>query len=365
MLRSPLHDLHLELGAKLGTFAGFEMPLWYPTKTINEHLHTRTHASLFDISHMGQISVTGCDAASELEALIPTDLHALPVNRLRYCYFTNNEGGILDDLIVTCLGQNYLLVVNAARKEHDLEHLRNNIVKSTVLEHDGRALIGLQGPKAHQVLGRIEPQVCELRFMTTGNFDLHGVSCTVSRCGYTGEDGFEISMPAESATSLAKDLLAQPEVIPAGLGARDSLRLEAGLRLYGQDIDTTTTPVEAHLQWTISKSRRSGGERAGGYPGDKIIQDQLTNGVNRRFVGLLPQSKMPARTGTDICGDNNTIGQVTSGLFAPSLKTPIAVGYVEKDYTTPGTEVHLNVRGNLQRTQVVALPFVPHRYNNI
>ena len=365
MLRSPLHELHIELGAKMGPFAGFEMPLWYPTKIVAEHKHTRSHASLFDISHMGQASIVGEDSASELEKLIPTDLKALPVNKMHYCCFTADNGGILDDLVITSLGQDYFVVINAARKEHDLNHLRQNITKSAVLEHTENALIALQGPKATDVFRRLTPEICDLDFMTMGDFAIKGVPCIVSRSGYTGEDGFEISMPAETAMLLAKELLHEPEVMPAGLGARDSLRLEAGLRLYGQDMDTDTTPVEAGIQWTISKSRRTGGARAGGFPGADTILAQLAAGASRRFVGMLPKGRAPVRTGTEICLEDGTnIGTVTSGLFAPSVEAPIAMGYIDRDYATPGTEINLLLRGKMLPAQVTKLPFVQRRYHN-
>lgn len=365
MLRSPLHDLHIELGAKMGPFAGFEMPLWYPAKIVAEHKHTRSQASLFDISHMGQASIVGEDSATELERLIPTDLKALTYHKMHYCCFTAENGGILDDLVITNLGQDYFVVINAARKEHDLNHLRQNLTRSAVLEHTENALIGLQGPKAAEVLRRLTPEICDLNFMTMGDFAIKDVPCIVSRSGYTGEDGFEISMPAETAMKLAKELLNEPEVMPAGLGARDSLRLEAGLRLYGQDMDTETTPVEAGIQWTISKSRRTGGSRAGGFPGADIILSQLDNGASRRFVGMLPKGRAPVRTGTEIClEDGENIGRVTSGLFAPSVEAPIAMGYINRDYAAPGTEVNLLLRGKLLSAQIVRLPFVERRYHN-
>ncbi len=365
MLRSPLHDLHIELGAKMGPFAGFEMPLWYPSKILAEHKHTRSQASLFDISHMGQASIVGEDSATELEGLIPTDLKSLPLHRMHYCCFTAVNGGILDDLVIACLGQDYFVVMNAARKEHDLNHLRTNIKKSAVLEHTENALIALQGPKATEVLRRLTPEICDLQFMTMGDFAIRGVPCIVSRSGYTGEDGFEISMAAETAMKLAKDLLNEPEVMPAGLGARDSLRLEAGLRLYGQDMDTTTTPVEAGIQWTISKSRRTGGARPGGFPGADVILEQLTNGAGRRFIGMLPQGRAPVRTGTEIClEDGKTIGRVTSGLVAPSVGAPIAMGYIDRDYASPGTQISLLLRGKHVPAEVIRLPFVKHRYQN-
>ncbi len=363
-LRSPLHDLHVELGARMGSFAGYEMPLWYAEKTLAEHQHTRNEASLFDISHMGQASIGGDNPARSLERLVPTDLAALDDNKMHYCCLTNEQGGIIDDLIIAHLGKDYFVVLNAARKAHDLQHLRSHLDDAVVIEHDENALIALQGPMAVEVLNRFHPKICELDFMTISDFELSGVPCFVSRSGYTGEDGFEISMPAESAMKLAKVLLEQPEVKPAGLGARDSLRLEAGLRLYGQDMSEQTTPVEAGIQWTISKSRRANGARAGGFLGESVIFEQLANGVDRRFVGLRIESKAPARNGTEIClQDGQVIGQVTSGLISPTLKTPIAMGYIDRDFGKAGQSVCVSIRGKLNAAVVVRLPFVPHRYH--
>ncbi len=363
--RSPLHDLHVELGAKFGPFAGYEMPLWYPEKILAEHHHTRTRASLFDISHMGQVSIGGDCPARSLERLIPTDLEALPRNKMHYCCLTNAQGGILDDLVIANLGQDYFLVVNAARKASDLAHLRAQIDDSVVIEHDENALLALQGPQAVEVLNRFHPHICNLAFMTVADFEVSGVPCFVSRSGYTGEDGFEISMPAESAMRLTRTLLNEPEVKPAGLGARDSLRLEAGLRLYGQDMNTETTPVEAGIQWTISKARRAGGRRAGGFPGAGRILDQLADGTAERFVGLLLKTNAPARAGTEICSqDGAAIGKITSGMLSPTLKAPIAMGYIGQAFAKPGTPLSVRIRGKLHPAEVAKLPFVPHRYQN-
>ena len=362
---SPLHELHLELGAKMGPFAGYSMPLWYPEKIISEHRHTRTQASLFDISHMGQASIVGFNAASALEAIIPTDFKNLPYNKMHYCCFTNDEGGILDDLVIANLGLDYFVVMNAACKEQDLKYLRDNIKTAAVVEHTENALLALQGPKAVDVLERFHPEVCNLDFMTIDNFPLSGVPCIVSRSGYTGEDGFEISMPVQNAQALARELLKEQEVKPAGLGARDSLRLEAGLRLYGQDMDTETTPVEAGIHWTISKTRRFGGEREGGFPGADKILSQITNGASRRMVGIRLKKNAPARTGTKICLDDGTeIGTVTSGMFAPSVSAPIAMGYIETPYSKPGTSIYVHIRKKLLPGEVVRLPFIKHQYHN-
>ena len=363
-LRSPLHDLHIELGARMGSFAGYEMPLWYPQKTLAEHHHTRDKASLFDISHMGQASIAGDNPALSLEKLIPTDLVSLPDNKMHYCCLTNEMGGIIDDLIVAHLGPDYFVVLNAACKVNDLKHLRDNLDDAVVIEHDENALIGLQGPMAIEVLDRFHPEICNLEFMTCSYFEINGVPCFVSRSGYTGEDGFEISMPAESALKLAQVLLNEPEVEPAGLGARDSLRLEAGLRLFGQDMNENTTPVEAGIQWTVSRARRTSGERTGGFLGDKVILDQLQNGVSQRFVGLRLKTRSPARTGSEICLEDGTqIGTVTSGLISPTLKIPIAMGYIQREYAKPGQSVQVSIRNKLYPAETVRLPFVPHRYH--
>lgn len=366
MLKTPLHRLHIELGAKMGPFAGYEMPLWYPDKILAEHHHTRTASSVFDISHMGQASIIGAQGANELEALIPTCLEDLPINGMRYCCLTNEQGGILDDLIVSRLGNRYHLVMNAARKGHDLQHLRENLSDCEVLEQTDHALIAFQGPLASEVLHRFCPEACDLDFMTISEFRISGVDCIVSRSGYTGEDGFEISIPAQGATELVAELLGEPQVKPAGLGARDSLRLEAGLRLYGQDMDTGTTPVEAGIDWTISKARRAGGTRAGGFPGSDIILRQLDNGTDRKLAGLVLDGKAPARTGAQIVlGDGRVIGHVTSGTVAPSFGAPVAMGYVASKQAVPGNEVNILLRGKAHAAKVVRLPFIRHRYHKI
>ncbi|MDE0308991.1 MAG: glycine cleavage system aminomethyltransferase GcvT [Acidiferrobacterales bacterium] len=366
LLVSPLNSLHLELGAKMGPFAGYSMPIWYPEKIIAEHNHTRTQASLFDISHMGQFSVVGADAARVLEALIPTDLMELPSGKMKYCCLTNNQGGILDDLIASKLGADYFVVVNAACKQQDLKHLRENVAASSIVEHSENALLALQGPKAEQVLAAFNPDIAELEFLTIDKFDLNGVSCTVSRSGYTGEDGFEISVAARNAEELVRKLLKQPGVKPAGLGARDSLRLEAGLRLYGQDMDTATTPVEAGIHWTIPKVRRLGGEREGGFPGADVILKQLDQGPTRRLVGLRLHTKVLARRDTKILSaDGTQIGIVTSGMLTPTVQIPIALGYVELSQASVGTTVNLEVRKSLVSAEVVRLPFVRHQYRTV
>ena len=364
MLKSPLHNLHIELGAKIGQFAGYEMPLWYPSKIIAEHHHTRKSASLFDISHMGQVSVSGSDSIAELEALMPTDLFGLPTNRMRYTCFTNGQGGILDDLIVSNLDSEIFIVINAARKEHDVKHLRDNLSDSSIVEHSDHALIALQGPTAADVLRRWNSKICDLAFMSISKFDMKGVPCIVSRSGYTGEDGFEISIPADSVVDFAWELLNEPEVMPAGLGARDSLRLEAGLRLYGQDMDAETTPVEAGIQWTIPKSRRTNGEREGGFPGSDVILEQLNHGVSRKIAGMVLKGNAPARTGVEVALDGGkTIGIVTSGTFAPTVGSPITMGYVDSAHAAPGSQVNLMLRGKPKPATIVKLPFVQHQYH--
>ncbi len=342
------------------------MPIWYPEKIIAEHNHTRTQASLFDISHMGQVSIVGADAASALEALIPSDLVNLPFKKMQYCCFTNDQGGILDDLIVANLGSEFFVVMNAACKRQDLKYLRDNVETASVIEHSENILLALQGPKAVEVLARFHSEIADLDFMTIDKFVLNGVPCIVSRSGYTGEDGFELSIPAQNADELVRALLTQPEVKPAGLGARDSLRLEAGLRLYGQDMDTTTTPVEAGIHWTISKTRRIGGEREGGFPGADVILQQIAKGSKRRMVGMRLDTKALARKGTKICLDDGTeIGVVTSGMFAPSVQAPIAMGYIEASHANVGAVVSLQIRNSLVSAEVVRLPFVKHQYRTI
>ncbi len=361
LLRTPLFPLHRELGARLVPFAGYEMPLQYPRGIIAEHHHCREAAALFDVSHMGQIAIRGPDAAQSLERLVPSDLRALAVGRSRYTVFTNAQGGILDDLIVGRDAEDELfLVVNAACKRRDFEHLRQELqgpLEVSMLED--RALLALQGPKAEEVLARIEPRVCELRFMGAGWYDLRGFRCRISRTGYTGEDGFEISIPAEAASDFARLLLDLPEVAPAGLGARDTLRLEAGLCLYGQDIDETTTPVEAGLSWVISRRRRS----EAGFPGAETILRQLREGPPRMLVGLRPEGRQPVRAGCDITTpDGLCVGRITSGSFGPTVGGPVAMGYLRSDQAIQGGELRARVRGRSLALTVVELPFVPHRY---
>jgi aminomethyltransferase len=362
--RTPLYDLHLELGGKMVPFAGYAMPIHYPLGILKEHHHTRTRAGLFDVSHMGQIRLIGEGAAAALERLVPVDLVGLGVNRQRYALFTSDEGGILDDLMITNAGDHLSVVVNAACKQRDLAHLRTHLTSDCTVEELGdRALLALQGPAAAQVMARLSPTTSELVFMTAARVELAGAECFVTRSGYTGEDGFEISVPADRAEALARELLAQEEVVPVGLGARDSLRLEAGLCLYGHDIDTTTTPIEASLLWAISNARRPGGAREGGFPGSNVILAQIAGGVARKRVGIRPAGKVPVREGVELVDtDGKPMGKVTSGGFGPTVGGPLAMGYVETAYAALDTELRAMVRGRPVPVKVAKLPFVPQRY---
>jgi aminomethyltransferase len=356
----PLDAWHRALGARMVEFAGYSMPVQYQG-VLAEHLHCRAHAALFDVSHMGQATLTGATAAAALERLVPGDLLGLKPGRQRYTLLTNEAGGILDDLMVANPGdEKLLLVVNASRKEIDFSHIAANLPSGVQLhEHDDRALLALQGPAAAGVISRLAPEAAQIPFMGMAAVTLAGIPCLVVRSGYTGEDGFELSLPAESAQALAQRILDEPEVIPAGLGARDSLRLEAGLCLYGNDIDELTSPIEADLAWVIGRRRRN----AWDFPGAAVIRDQLEHGTPRRRVGIRPDGRAPARALTEIvAGDGTEAGTVTSGGFSPTLSAPIAMGYVRKDLTTDGTTLHLMVRGKPLPAHVVPLPFVPHRY---
>jgi aminomethyltransferase len=369
---TPLDAWHRRLGARMVEFAGYAMPVQYDLTgdlasrcrggVMAEHLHCRSQAALFDVSHMGQAMLTGATAAAALEHLVPGDIIGLKPGRQRYSLFTNEAGGILDDLMVAHLGNDRLfLVVNASRKDDDLTHLSAHLpagVRLAVM--DDRALLALQGPAATRVLGRLAPNAATLPFMGVGAIEIGGIPCLVSRSGYTGEDGFEISLAAEHAEALADALLAQPEVAPAGLGARDSLRLEAGLCLYGNDIDELTSPVEAGLTWVIGKRRRENWD----FPGAAVIRDQLEAGTYTRLrVGIRPEGRAPARALVDIvAGDGTEAGVVTSGGFSPTLSAPIAMGYVRRNLATEGAAVFVMVRGKPLPAAVAPLPFVPHRY---
>jgi len=362
--RTPLYDLHVELGARMVPFAGYEMPVQYPMGVMKEHQHTRTQAGLFDVSHMGQVRLSGPEAKAALETLVPVDIVDLPAGMQRYALFTADDGGILDDLMVANFGDWLFVVVNAACKEQDIAHMKKHLSgRCEVTELADRALLALQGPAAAGVMARLAPGAERLVFMHTMTVPLVGVECYISRSGYTGEDGYEISVPADKAATLAKLLLAQPEVAPIGLGARDSLRLEAGLCLYGHDIDTTTTPVEGSLLWALSKVRRADGARAGGFPGADVILGQIANGVSKKRVGLLPKDRVPVREGTELVdGEGRVIGKVTSGGFGPTLGGPLAMGYVETEYATLGTAFSAMVRGKAIPVEVVKTPFVAQRY---
>jgi aminomethyltransferase len=358
--RTPLYPLHCELGAKMVAFAGYEMPVHYPRGILAEHLHTRSEAGLFDVSHMGQIRLGGAGAVAALEALVPGDLETLAPLRMRYTLLLNETGGILDDLIVTRLEDGLFLVVNAARRQDDLAHLCERLPATVPVEPlTDRALLALQGPAASAVLSRFIDGIARLRFMAAAEVAVGGRKCRVTRSGYTGEDGFEISLPANAAEGFARKLLAEPEVLPIGLGARDSLRLEAGLCLYGHDIDEMTTPIEADLAWTIGKGRRA--ER--GFPGADTVLRQLREGTARKRVGIRPEGRTPAREDTAIVDpQGNRIGRVTSGGFGPSVGGPVAMGYVDRAHVAEGTAIELLVRGVPRPARTVRLPFIPTRY---
>jgi aminomethyltransferase len=366
LAKTPLHALHIELGARMVPFAGYDMPVQYPLGVMKEHLHTRDAAGLFDVSHMGQILLRGENAARALETLVPVDIIDLPEGLQRYAMFTDENGGILDDLMVANLGDDTLyLVVNAACKDQDLAHLKQHIGEQCQIESlfEERALLALQGPKAVEVLARLAPEVSKMTFMQVARVRLLGSECIVSRSGYTGEDGFEISVAVDQAEALARSLLAEVEVEAIGLGARDSLRLEAGLCLYGHDMSTSTTPIEAGLLWAISKVRRADGERAGNFPGAERIFAQQREGVPSKRVGLLPQERVPVREGAEIVdAGGNVIGQVSSGGFGPSLGAPVAMGYVKASYMAIDSEVWAVVRGKRVPMKVAKTPFVPQRY---
>jgi aminomethyltransferase len=364
LLTTPLHALHIELGAKMVPFGGYDMPVQYATGILAEHKHTRAAAGLFDVSHMGQVVLSGPGADAALETLVPVDIVDLAVGKQRYALFTNEQGGILDDLMVTRRANDLFLVVNAACKAQDIAHLQARIGHlCTVTPLPDQALLALQGPEAVTALARLNDGVRQLVFMTGGHFSLDGIECFVTRSGYTGEDGFEISVPAAHAEQLARALLAQPEVKPIGLGARDTLRLEAGLCLYGHDIDTTTTPVEGALTWAIQKVRRAGGARAGGYPGASIIDQQLADGASRKRVGLISTERMPVREGAKVIDASGAeIGVVTSGSLGPSLNQPVALAYVAAAQAAMGTAVFALVRDKKVPMTVASTPFVPNRY---
>ena len=373
LLQTPLHEMHLRLGARMVPFAGYSMPVQYPSGLMNEHKHCRNAAALFDVSHMGQLRLVGADAAAALETMVPVDVLELGVGKQRYAFFTNSSGGLLDDLMVVRpeSGAGFgdlFLIVNAGCKAADIKHLRTHIGhRCQIVPMPERALLALQGPKAVDALARLNPAVAAMVFMSGGAFDLNGafgkIRCFVTRSGYTGEDGFEISVPAEAALALAEALLAQPEVKPAGLGARDTLRLEAGLCLYGHDIDETTSPVEAGLSWAIQKVRRAGGARAGGYPGAAVIEKHLAGAAPSKRVGLLGLERVPVREGAALSdAHGHRLGAVRSGTLAPSVNQCIAMAYLPINHTQAHHEVFADVRGKRVPMRVVPMPFHPHRY---
>lgn len=367
LLTTPLNALHLELGARMVPFAGYSMPVQYPAGLMAEHVHTRTAAGLFDVSHMGQLKLVGPDAAAAFETLVPVDVVDLPVGKQRYGLLLTDEGTIIDDLMFFNQGNGTLFViVNGACKVGDIAHIQARIgQRCDVVPMPDHALLALQGPQAVTALARLAPGIEKLVFMTGGSYTIAGCDCFVTRSGYTGEDGFEISVPAAQADTLARALLAQPEVKPIGLGARNSLRLEAGLCLYGNDIDTTTTPPEAALNWAIQKVRRTGGARAGGFPGAERVLAQIDNPTSlpRKRVGLVALERVPVREHTELQStDGQKIGEVTSGLLGPTVNEPVAMGYVSPAFAAIGTRVNAIVRGKAVAMEVRAMPFTPANY---
>ncbi len=368
LLRTPLYDLHVAHGAKMVEFAGYDMPVQYPLGVMKEHLHTRSAAGLFDVSHMGQVilkpkSGEVSDAALALESLVPVSILALAEGRQRYALFTNDEGGVLDDLMVANRGDHLFLVVNASMKHDDIAHMEREIGdRCEVVPVTDRALLAIQGPSAEAVLSSLVSQAAAMKFMDVAVLNWGDVELWVSRSGYTGEDGYEISVPNASAVSFAEALLKQVGVEPIGLGARDSLRLEAGMCLYGSDIDTTTTPVEAALEWAVQKVRRTGGAREGGFPGANRILEELENGASRRRVGILPDGRAPMRAGTEIFDGDTHVGTVTSGGFGPTVEGPISMAYVAAECAEIGTKLDGEVRGKRQPVTVAELPFRAPQY---
>jgi aminomethyltransferase len=366
LLTTPLNALHVELGARMVPFAGYSMPVQYPAGLMAEHHHTRTAAGLFDVSHMGQLRLVGADAAAAFETLIPVDVIGLQAGKQRYGLLLNDEGGIIDDLMFVNRGADLFVIVNGACKVGDIAHIQARIgQRCDVIPMPERALLALQGPQAVAALSRLVPGVEKLVFMTGAEFTWNGAALFITRSGYTGEDGFEISVHNDHAEALARALLAQPEVKPVGLGARNSLRLEAGLCLYGNDIDTTTTPVEGALNWALQKVRRSGGGRAGGFPGADTVLGQLDGSLplTRLRIGLVATERVPVREHVKLENmDGQTVGEVTSGLLSPTLNRPIAIAYVEPDYAAAGTELYAMVRGKPVPMTVTPTPFVPTRY---
>jgi len=369
--RTPLFDFHLAHGARMVPFAGYDMPVQYAPGVMKEHLHTRAHAGLFDVSHMGQVRLRARDgtyqtAALAMETLVPVSVLELKENRQRYAMFTNDAGGIMDDLMLANRGDHLFVVVNAACKDQDIAHMRAKLSRACDIEVLGnRALLALQGPGAEAALTSLNPAAADMAFMDVADLELTGASCIVSRSGYSGEDGYEISVPNDAAAALAEALVGIDGVAPIGLGARDSLRLEAGLCLYGNDIDTTTSPVEANLVWAMQKSRRPGGARAGGYPGASVIQGHLEDGTTRKRVGLLPEGRAPMRAHTPLFADTDAtdpMGEITSGGFGPTTGGPVAMGYVTSAHALTGTTVYAELRGKRLPVTVADMPFITPNY---
>ena len=364
--KTPLYELHCELGAKLTEFAGYEMPVQYAMGILGEHQHTRTKAGLFDVSHMGQVilrSRSYQETAYALERAIPMDVLSLDVGRQRYGFLTNDNGGILDDLMFSNRGDHIFVVLNAACKDSDIVHLRTLLEPDISIEEiENRALIALQGPASEAVLGEFNSQIAAMKFMDVETLSIAGAECWISRSGYTGEDGFEISIPSSAAELVTRSILSKEEVEFIGLGARDSLRLEAGLCLYGHDIDEATTPVEASLTWAIQKARRADGERAGGFMGSEIISQQLEEGTDKKRVGFLPQTRAPMREGVEIFAtetSENVIGKITSGGFGPTVGYPIAMGYIASEFVNSEDDLFGELRGKRVPVKVAKIPFVP------
>ncbi len=357
--RTPLYDLHVELGGKMVDFAGWEMPVQYPMGIMGEHKQCREKAALFDVSHMGQVILRGDNVGEKLETLCPQAFATLKEGKARYGFFTNDDGGIMDDLIVSNAGDHYFVVVNAALRHQDIPHMQANLDGVEVTEIFARALVAVQGPSAEEVVASLCPAARELKFMETTVAEIDGVECRISRLGYTGEDGYEISIPEADAIRISKLFLAHDDCEPAGLGARDSLRLEAGLCLYGNDIDQSTSPVEASLGWAMQKRRKE----EGGFPGAARIQKELAEGAAKKLVGIKPEGRAPARQGVEVQTlEGDSIGAITSGSFGPTVGGPVAMGYVATEHSAAGTKVNLIIRGKAQPAEIVALPFVTQNY---
>jgi aminomethyltransferase len=358
------HDYHIEAGGKMVSFAGYSMPINYTGGIMEEHLHTREAAGLFDVSHMGQVIIRGAEAAEQLEKLMPLDLQQLPINNMVYSTLINEQGGILDDLIITRWDEKtFFVVVNAACKAQDIQHFRDHLSGTEIIELEDQGLLALQGPLAVDVLVKLAPEVADLHFMQGCSIQIDHCQCYVTRSGYTGEDGFEISIKPKDCSAVVDALLQNSLVRWVGLGARDSLRLEAGLCLYGHDMNQQTSPVEASLLWSINKSRRTGGPKQGGFLGSQAVLNHIDQGASKKRVGFMVEGRAPVREGAEIVDQHgNTIGAITSGGFSPSLQNPIAMGYVPSEFSSLGTQLHAMVRGKLRPLVVCSMPFVPQQY---